>query len=398
LQGRAAVLEGGLYMDKIDEQDILEKLEMLEEMEQLDQKAAEAVKRIYNLPQEQISILGEFIFEALVMLPRIIKREEEIRLLLSYIILTDIDIAEIPSYRRKEYSTKVENLELSPELPKKLRKKLIPRINIESDYRTLKLRIPLRTGTGRDIATLEIEIEPAAGDRFSHRKILISLRDVLWLALTLSDRDIERVVREIMKHSREDALLFTIYGVIVKKARQLLLSNPNLIEEAVKRRAEIEMKREKELEELLRKQNIPIARIPSERAITMRKALKDLRQGKDPEKTLKREIERFNFEIARVIHTKEVIDLFYGDEYRERVLFWRRMITVEDVLNIITNITKEDLEKSIAAMKNVVIKAEVLAEYIEELRNYASRVISLYKHRREELEKQIEKILRAITT
>ena len=389
-------------MDKIDEQEILEKLEMLEEIEQLDQKAAEAVKKIYNLPQKQISILEEFTFEALVTIPRIIKREEEaIKILLSYTILRDIDMAEIPSYRRKEYRTKVENLELSPELPEKLRKELIPRINIESDYRALMLRIPLRTGTGRNIATLEIEINPNFEDEFPHRTILISLRDVLWLALTLSDRDIERVAREIMRHSREDALLFTALGVIAKKARQLLLSNPNLVEEAVKKREEIEMKRaerEKELEELLKKQNIPIARIPSKRAITMRKALKDLRQGKDPEKTLKREIERFNFEIARVIHTKEVIDLFYGDEYRERVLFWRRMITVEDVLNIITNITKEDLEKSIAAMKNVVIKAEVLAEYIEELRNYASRVISLYKHRREELEKQIEKILKAITT
>ena len=392
-------------MDKIDEQDILEKLEMLEEMEQLDQKAAEAVKKIYDTYELREGL----ILDALVSLPRIIKRnEEEIQLLLSYGIFNNIILAKISLYKRngtkKEYGTKVGNLELSPELPEELRKELVPEIRIGSLYyatgptvHELKLRIPYRGGLQKNMVLIIREIVTFKA-KTSHHIIAISLGDVLWLALTLSDRDIERVVREIMKHSREDALLFTIYGVIVKKARQLLLSNPNLIEEAVKRRAEIEMKREKELEELLRKQNIPIARIPSERAITMRKALKDLRQGKDPEKTLKREIERFNFEIARVIHTKEVIDLFYGDEYRERVLFWRRMITVEDVLNIITNITKEDLEKSIAAMKNVVIKAEVLAEYIEELRNYASRVISLYKHRREELEKQIEKILKAITT
>jgi hypothetical protein len=114
-------------MDKIDEQEILEKLEMLEEIEQLDQKITETVKRIYDIPQKQIALTEELIFDALVSLPRIIKREQEdIRLLLSYTILTDIDIAEIPPYRRKEYSTKVGNLELSPELPEELRKELIP--------------------------------------------------------------------------------------------------------------------------------------------------------------------------------------------------------------------------------------------------------------------------------
>jgi hypothetical protein len=397
--------EGGLYMDmdRIDEQEILEKLEMLEEIEQLDQKIVEAVNRIYNMPQDIKRVDEVFTFEALVSLPRMIERDqEEIRDLLQHKIFDDIDIAEIQlnrrNRRRKEYSAKVVNLELSSELPEELRKELIPEIRIKSDYRALELRIPWRTETGLDITTLEIEIDPDFEDKFPHHTILISLRDVLWLAMTLSDRDIERVAREIMRHSREDALLFAALGAIAKKARQLLLSNPNLIEEAVKRRAEIEMKREKELEELLGKQNIPIARIPSERSKTLRKALRDLRQGEDPEKVLKRKLRGVNFETISVIGTEEVIDLFYGDDYKRQVFFWHREITIEDMLNIMANITKKDLEKSITVMKNIAIRAEVIAEYIEELRNYASRVISLYKHRREELEKQIEKILRAITT
>ena len=386
---------------QIDEQEMLEKLAMLEEMEWIGQKIVETAKRIYDIPQKE-PLAIKLIYEALVSLPWIIKREEEvIKKMLSYRLLHSLILAEIPGYRRdsknNEYNVRVENLELSPELPQTLREKIIPEIEIDAKHYGIRLEIPCREELPRKIIDLEIFDEIDFRTKPLHYIILISLRDVLWLALTLSDRDIERVVREIMRHSREDALLFTIYGVIVKKARQLLLSNPNLIEEAVKRRAEIEMKREKELEELLRKQNIPIARIPSERAITMRKALKDLRQGKDPEKTLKREIERFNFEIARVIHTKEVIDLFYGDEYRERVLFWYRMITVKDVLNIITNITKEDLEKDVTVMKNVARKAEVIAEYIEKLRSYASEVVSIYKYRIEELEKQTEKKLRAIT-
>ena len=419
-------------MDMIDEQEMLEKLEMLEEIEQLDQRTREAVKRIYNLPQDLRSIPEELIFEALVSIPRIIKRNQEaIKDILSYRLLHSLILAEIPGYRRdsknNEYSVRVENLELSPELPQTLREKIIPEIEIDAKHYGIRLEIPCREELPRKIIDLEIFDEIDFRTKPLHYIILISLRDVLWLALTLSDRDIERVVREIMRHSREDALLFTIYGVIVKKARQLLLSNPNLIEEAVKRRAEIEMKREKELEELLRKQNIPIARIPSERAITMRKALKDLRQGKDPEKTLKRKIEGFNFGIAISIDTEERrykpyrmgkkeetkdpklifnqiifgylgIDLVYGEDYRNPIVLWRKEMTVKDMLDILVNITKEDLEKGIAAMKSMAIKAEVLAEYVEKLRNYASRVISLYKYRREELEKQIEKILKAITT
>jgi hypothetical protein len=385
-------------MDRIDEQEILEKLEMLEEIEQLDQKIVEAVNRIYNMPQDIKRVDEVFTFEALVSLPRMIERDqEEIRDLLRYKIFDDIDIAEIQlnrrNRRRKEYSAKVVNLELSPELPEELRKELIPEIRIKSDYRALELRIPWRTETCLDIVTLEIEIDPDFEDKFPHHTILISLRDVLWLAMTLSDRDIERVAREIMRHSRENALLFAALGAIAKKARQLLLSNPNLIEEAVKRRVEIEMKREKELEELLGKQNIPTAWIPSDRSKTLRKALRDLRQGEDPEKVLKRKLRGVNFETISVIGTEEVIDLFYGDDYKRQVFFWHREITIEDMLNIMANITKEDLEKSITVMKNIAIRAEVIAEYIEKLRNYASEVLSLYKYRREELEKQIEKTL-----
>jgi hypothetical protein len=386
-------------MDKIDGQEILEKLEMLEEIEQLDQKTTEAVKRIYNMPQNQRSIPEELIFEALASIPKIIKREEEeIQLLLSHTILTDIDIAEIPSHRRnrrsKEYSAKVENLELSPELPQTLREKIIPEVKIDAKHYGIRLEIPCREGLPKKSLYLDIREEIDFETKPVRYIISISLRDVLWIALTLSDRDIERVAREIMKHSREDALLFTVYGAIAKKARQLLLSNPNLIEEATRKRAEIEMEREKELEELLRKQNIPLAWIPSDRSRTMRKALRDLRNNQDPEKILKRKIKGFNFEVASVIYTEEGIDLFYGDDYKIQIFFWHREITIEDILNILANITKQDLEKGIAAMKNIAIKAEVIAEYVEKLRSYASQVISLYKYLREELEKQIEKTLR----
>lgn len=98
------------------------------------------------------------------------------------------------------------------------------------------------------------------------------------------------------------------------------------------------------------------------------------------------------------------IELVYGDNYltykdilKNPVVIWHREITVEDMLNILANITEKDLEKGIAAMKNIARKAEIIAEYIEKLRNYASEILNLYRYHREELEKQIEKTSRAIT-
>jgi hypothetical protein len=413
---------------QIDEQEMLEKLEMLEEIEQIGQKAIETVKRICNIPQREKTIPETLIFEALVSLPWIIKRDQkEIQSILSYKILDGIVLAEIPPYRRKEYRAKIENLELSPEMPEELRKELIPEIEIKSSHYALELQIPWRTETYPDKTTLEIEIELDFRDRSPYRIIEISLRDVLWIALTLSNMDIERVAREIMKHNKEDALLFTLYGAIAMKARQLLLSNPNLIEESMKKRAEIEMKREKELEELVRKQNIPLAWIPSDRSITLRRSLRDLRRGEDPEYILKNKMQGFNFGIPIAIDTEERrykpyrmgkkeetkdpkqdifnrivfgylgIDLAYRDSHRNPTIIWRREITVEDMLNILTNITKEDLEIGIATMKNIARMAELIAEYIEKLRNYTSEILKLYKYRREELEKQMEKTLRTIT-
>jgi hypothetical protein len=413
-------------MDKIDEQEILEKLEMLEEIEWIGQGIIETTKRIYDIPQKE-KILLRLVLEALVSLPWIIKRDqEEIKRMLSYKVLYSLILAEIPSHRRdrsKEYRAKVESLELSPVLPEELRRKLIPEIEIDANNYGIKLEIPCREGLPRRSINLEIRDEIDIETKPIRYIILISLRDVLWLALTLSDRDIERVAREIMKHSKEDSLLFTVYGAIAKKARQLLLSNPNLIEEAVKRRAE----REKELEELLRKQNISQVWMPSDRTKIMREALKDLKNGEDPEKILKRRVQGFNCGIAISIDTEERrykpyrmgmkeetkdpkrgifnqivfgylgIDLVYGENYQNPVVMWRKDMTVEDVLNILTNITKQDLEKGIAAMKNIAIKAEVIAEYVEKLRSYASEVVSIYKHRIEELEKQTEKKLRTIT-
>jgi hypothetical protein len=413
-------------MDKIDEQEILEKLEMLEEIEWIGQGIIETTKRIYDIPQKE-KILLRLVLEALVSLPWIIKRDqEEIKRMLSYKVLYSLILAEIPSHRRdrsKEYRAKVESLELSPVLPEELRRKLIPEIEIDANNYGIKLEIPCREGLPRRSINLEIRDEIDIETKPIRYIILISLRDVLWLALTLSDRDIERVAREIMRHSKEDSLLFTVYGAIAKKARQLLLSNPNLIEEAVKRRAE----REKELEELLRKQNISQVWMPSDRTKIMREALKDLKNGEDPEKILKRRVQGFNCGIAISIDTEERrykpyrmgmkeetkdpkrgifnqimfgylgIDLVYGENYQNPVVMWRKDMTVEDVLNILTNITKQDLEKGIAAMKNIAIKAEVIAEYMEKLRSYASQVVSIYKHRIEELEKQTEKKLRTIT-
>lgn len=421
--------------EQIDEQEMLEKLEMLEEIERLDQVTIETVKRIYNIPQKEETIPQTLIFEALISLPWIIKRhQKEIQRMLLYKILSSMILAEIPPYRRKEYRAKIENLELSPEMPEELRKELIPKIEIESKYYALELQIPRRTKTYPDRTTLKIETGLAFGGKIPYHIIEISLRDVLWIALTLSDRDIERVAREIMKHSKEDALLFTALGAIAIKARQLLLSNPSLIEESMKKRAEIEMKREKELEELLRELNTPLAWIPSDRSRTLRRALRDLRRGKDPEYILRNKMQGFNFGIPIAIDTEERrykpyrmgkkeetedqrkrvfdrivlsyqgIELVYGDNYltykdilKNPVVIWHREITVEDMLNILANITEKDLEKGIAAMKNIARKAEIIAEYIEKLRNYASEILNLYRYHREELEKQIEKTSRAIT-
>jgi hypothetical protein len=416
-------------MDKIDEHEILEKLEMLEEIEWIGQGIIETTKRIYDIPQKE-KILLRLVFEALVSLPWIIKRDqEEIKRMLSYKVLYSLILAEIPSHRRdrsKEYRAKVESLELSPVLPEELRRKLIPEIEIDANNYGIKLEIPCREGLPRRSINLEIRDEIDIETKPIRYIILISLRDVLWLALTLSDRDIERIAREIMRHSKEDSLLFTVYGATAKKARQLLLSNPDLIEEAVKRRAEIEMKREKWLEELLKKQNISQVWMPSDRTKIMREALKYLKNGEDPEKILKRRVQGFNCGIAISIDTEERrykpyrmgmkeetkdpklifnqiifgylgIDLVYGENHQNPVVMWRKDMTVEDVLNILTNITKQDLERGIAAMKNIAIKAEVIAEYIEKLRSYASQVVSIYKYHIEELEKQTEKKLRTIT-
>lgn len=434
-------------IDKLDpglELEILEKLEMLEEIEQLSQKTIEIDKKLYNIPPEENTTPEPLIFSDLISIQNIIKRDqEEIQYILVYNKFRNIIMAEIPPYRRdREYRITVENLELSPELPEELRKKITSKIEISVNHNAMNLKIPCRKPPPNNII-LQIRDGVIIDNNLVRHIIRITLREILWIALTLSDKDIERVAREIMKHSKEDALLFAVLGAIAKQARKLLLSNPNLIKEAIKRRAEIEMKREKELEELAGKQNIPLAWIPSDRARTLRRALKDLRWGEDPEKVLKRKIEGFKLRIPLkiIVNTEErrykpfsmgkkeeaedqeqkvfnqIAFYYYGiellhednhetpvaiwqalikDMLKNPVAIWRSEMTIKDMLDLLTNITKKDIENCATAMKNILRKAEVVAEYIERLRIYASEILNLYRYRREELEKGIEKTSRAI--
>jgi hypothetical protein len=392
---------------------LVEKLEMLEEIERLKKELIKTTNRIYNIEEEIIET--EPIYPLIENIENIAntqaksmkrKREQTIWKLLTSNIRLGIPIATLPHWEEKEYRASVENIELKAEIPEGKRRKLKPRVEIHGNNRgeheyKLELEIP-----GETDEHPKLTIEKGTyikrtdnGEIDIHNTIEITLKDILWLAVAFPDQDIERIADEIRKYSEQDAKLLQALGDIAKHARELLLNSPKPLKAAQTER-EIDVEREKILEELARKAKIPLVLVLSERERILRRALRDLRMGRNPEDVLSRKIQGLNIPGILIINTKERNYRPYGWDKKEKgeafnqivfhelgielvrrgrgkpIAIWGIEITVKDMLDLLVNIEKEDIEKGITKMRRVLRKAEIYAEYIEKLRIYASKVLS----------------------